>query len=127
MGANVANRLPDAPRKNLAARLTSSEGLHKPLVSDHDDLAKRVMGAVIDAALRGAGLTKQQASREMGYGENQAPISNWISGKENPQLSRLWSIGREFRAQWVVALAHACECDVEVKTVVTVSQRKASA
>src|SRR5690348_12542188 len=103
MSSNVARTLPNAPRKNLAARLNGGESLHKPLVSEQEDTAKRLVGAVLDAALRGAGLTKQQASREMGYGDNQAPISNWIAGRENPQLSRLWNLGREFRAQFVIA------------------------
>lgn len=127
MGANFARTLPDGPRKSLAARLPEGEGAHKPLVNDSDDLAKKLLGSVIDAALRGAGITKQEATHAMGYGTNQAPLSNWIAGRENPQLSRLWAIGRRFRSELVIALAHACDCDVEVKTVVTVSQRKVSA
>jgi hypothetical protein len=125
MRNSVTQRLPDAPRKNLAARMLLGESAHKPLANHPDDLARRVIGAVIDAALRGAGITKQEASHAMGYGQNQAPISNWISGKENPQLSRLWNIGREFRTHLVMGLAQACE-DIEIKTVITVN-RKASA
>lgn len=122
MASSVPNPLPGAPRKNLAARLVASQAA----CERGDSLTKRVLGAVIESALHGAGLTKQQMSREMGYGDNQAPISNWISGKENPQLSRLWSV-RAFRAPFVVALAGACDCDVDVKTIVTVSPRKARA
>lgn len=121
MHDSLAKRAVDAPRKKVAARMTLGEAAHKQLASD---VFKPVMGAVIAAALRGAGIEPKEATYRMGYGENMAPLSNWIAGRENPQLSRLWAIGREFRTQLVIALAGACEADVEVKTVLTVSQRK---
>jgi hypothetical protein len=125
MPNSLTHRLPNDPHKKIAARMQLGEGAHKSLANPPDDIARRVIGAVIDAALRGAGITKQEASHAMGYGQNQAPISNWISGKENPQLSRLWNIGREFRTHLVMGLAQACE-DIEITTVITVN-RKVSA
>jgi hypothetical protein len=87
------------------------------------DEFKRVIGRAIETALSGASLTKQDASHAMGYGTNQAPISNWIAGKETPQFAKLWLLGDRFRQELVIALAAECAVGVEVRTVVTLTRK----
>ncbi len=41
----------------------------------------------------------------MGYGDNQASLSNWIAGNETPQFAKLWLLGDEFRKELVMSLA----------------------
>lgn len=120
MGNSVAQRLSGLHHKPSAARMRHSESDHKPLVKP---CFKAVIGGCIEMALAASGITKKEASYVMGYGENQAPLSNWIVGKETPQLAKLWLLGEEFRAQMVIALGRACGAGVEVKTVLEVRRQ----
>jgi hypothetical protein len=88
-----------------------------------DDM-KRLIGSAIEKALTSADITKQAAAYEMGYGENHAPVSNWIAGKETPQFAKLWTLGAVFQRELVIALANLCQ-QVEVRTVVTIERRRA--
>lgn len=83
---------------------------------------RRVIGRAIECALEASGISKQEASYAMGYA-NQSSLAKWISGEETPQFAKLWSIPR-LRTPLVIALASACDTDVEVRTVVTVMQRR---
>lgn len=96
------------PRKTLSM---GSEAIRKPLA---DEEIRRAIGRAIERAVAMAGLTKQQAAAEMGYGENQAPLSRWISGTETPQFSKLWSVP-QLRSCIVIALAQLAD-DIEVTT-----------
>ena len=83
---------------------------------------KAVIGRAIETALIAAGIEKKAAAYLMGYGDNHASLSNWISGKETPQFARLWQLGDRFRQELVVALAAECSVGVEVETVVRVTR-----
>lgn len=120
MSHSLPRQAPQLPHKSRALRMQTGESDHKRLVSP---CFKAVIGGCIEMALAASGLTKKEASHGMGYGENQAPLSNWIVGKETPQLAKLWMLGDEFRAQFVIALSRACGTGVEVKTVVEVRRR----
>jgi hypothetical protein len=102
-------------RKSLAMNLREGETDHKPLVIDQ---WKREIGQAIERALNLANLTKQDVSFEMGYGTNQAPISNWISGKETPQFAKLFAV-EQLRDSLIVALAGLSKT-VEVETTIRV-------
>lgn len=104
-----------------AETFASAKTDHKPLAIDQ---TKRLLGRAIERALMAADMTKQDAAYRMGYGTNQAPISNWISGKETPQFAKLWTLSEVFQRELVIALADLCR-DVEVRTVVTLSRRQA--
>lgn len=105
MSQTVAKRLPDLPRKFVAARMDAGETDRKPLA---DEQARAVLGRSIEAALLACRISKQEASHRMGYGTNQAPLSRWIAGTEAPQLLKLWLIGVDFQTEWVFALGREC-------------------
>jgi hypothetical protein len=90
------------------------ETLRKPLAMDE---FKAVIGRAIERALLSAAITKQQAAFAMGYGENQAPVSRWVSGIETPQFAKLWELGPRFRQELVLALAAECS-GLEIETVI---------
>jgi hypothetical protein len=94
----------------------------KPL---RTDVFKRVIGRAIETALLSAGIEKKAAARSMGYGDNQASLSNWIRGEETPQFAKLWELGDRFRQELVIALAAECELGVKVRTVVELERRRA--
>lgn len=127
MRPTVASVPKPTPRKfsaeAFAARETRGEADHKPLAID---VTTRLIGGAIETALRNAEITKKEASAVMGYGENQAPISNWISGKETPQFAKLWLLGDGFQHALVIALADLCK-RVEVRTVVTLERARRGA
>ena len=121
-------------RASAPLRKSLSEGLRLPgrdvateAKADPKELGnahfRRVIGCAIEDALNNSGLTKQEASHAMGY-QNAASISKWISGEETPQFAKLWAISPAFRTALVIAMAQCCDTDVEVRTVVTLSQRK---
>lgn len=128
MAPNIETHVGEAPRKMLAMR---GEGLRKRLVERDDEGAKRRFGRVIDRTFTRAAITKQSAARDLDYGDNQAPISNWISGRENAQLWRMWAyLGREFRLALIVELANDANDngdDIEVRTTVTVTNTRRAA
>lgn len=117
MAASVALTLPSPQRKSLRMR---GEADPKPLRTD-DFTA--VIGRAIEIALANAGIEKKAAARTMGYGDNQASLANWISGKETPQFARLWRLGDRFRQELVIALAAECSVGVEIRTVVTLERK----
>lgn len=99
MPATLPQRTVTPPRKMLAM---DGEALRKPLAEAE---FKAVIGRAIERALHLSNLTKQEAAYGMGYGENQAPVSRWISGTETPQFAKLWMLGRPFQIALVEALA----------------------
>jgi hypothetical protein len=108
----------ERPRKMLTMR---GESLRKRLADYDDEAAKRRIGRVLERALLIAGITKQDAAFRAGYGDNQSPISRWISGLETAQIGRLWdTLGPSFRRAFIVALAHDSGEGVEVRQVVTI-------
>lgn len=120
MASHLDDRLDRVQRKPLAMR---GESLRKSVAED--DL-KRAVGRVTGRALDQGGLLAIDAARETGYGDNQSPISRWISGEEVPVLlARLFSL-RAFRRGLLMALAEteSAAGEVEVKTVITVPKRK---
>lgn len=123
---SLAHRLPNAPRRNLASAFAKSERPHQPLVKGPElEVFRAIVGRIIERARSSAGITKQQASIVMGYGENQKPIGNWEAGIENPNMARLWMLGPLFRRGFLVAWADECADDaVSVSTVVTLRDQK---
>lgn len=95
MGASVADPRLDVPRKPLALR---GESLRKPLADD-----ARAAGQALERAIELAHMTKQELARDLGYGDNQASISRWISGVENMPFARLLS-----HPKLGIPLIHAC-------------------
>lgn len=118
MAENLTARLDSIPRKSLAMRHEDPHTLRKKFA---DDEWKLVIGGAIERALELAGMQKGQAAFEMGYGENQAPLSRWIAGTESPQFARLWSVPA-LRGPIVLALAELSET-VSVETTITVRRR----
>lgn len=94
------------------------EGLRKKFA---DDECRRAIGRAIEQALGLAGMQKGEAAAEMGYGDNQAPLSRWIAGTETPQFAKLFSIDR-LQGPLVIALA-ALSTDTEVVTEIRVRRR----
>lgn len=119
----MENSLPspslNAPRKPLRMR---GESVPKPLRNAE---FKRLIGRAIETALTASGIEKKVAAHQMGYGDNQASLSNWIRGEETPQFAKLWELGDRFRQELVIALASECAIGVEVRTVVTLERRRA--
>ena len=108
-------QLDSIPRKSIAM---GSESLRKKFAVD-DDTVRRAIGRAIERALQIAGMQKGEAAHEMGYGTNQAPLSRWIAGEENPQIAKLWSIER-FRVAFVLALSEELKGAAEVITTITI-------
>lgn len=119
MAASLHASTVPTPRKMLTMR---GESLRKPLAEDH---FKAAIGRAIERALSAADITKQQAAAGMGYGDNQAPVSRWISGSETPQFAKLWTLGDRFRQELVIAMAAECSVGVEVRTVITLERKRA--
>jgi hypothetical protein len=92
----------------------------KPLRTDE---FKRVIGRAIEVALTNAGIEKKAAAYLMGYGDNQASLSNWIRGEETPQFAKLWELGARFRQELVIALAAQCDMETEIETVITMKRK----
>lgn len=117
MAAHDTAALDRVPRKTLAM---GSEALRKKF-AESDDAMKRALGRAIERALQIAGMTKGEAAHEMGYGENQAPISRWIAGSETPQFCRLFAVPA-LRAPLVLALAEL-STDIEVTQHIVIRRR----
>jgi hypothetical protein len=118
MAAHDSAALDRIKRKSVAMTLGGGETDHKPLVLEQ---GRREIGRAIERALQLAAMTKQDVSFAMGYGTNQAPISNWISGKETPQFAKLFSV-EPLRAPLVIALAELAH-DIEVSTTIVVRRK----
>lgn len=84
------------PRKKPARATLRGESPSKALGCDR-------IGRVVERAFELAHLTKDQASREMGYADA-STVSKWIAGEVPVQVSRLWSVP-QLRAAFIVALA----------------------
>lgn len=80
------------------------------------------MGRSIELALSRIPCTKLQASQRMGYGENQAPISNWITGKEHPQFDKLRMIVG-FDEEFIPAYAEVTGCAAIERRVILPTRR----
>lgn len=119
MGLTMPATAHVAPRKPLRMQ---GEAHPKPLRSSD---FKRLIGRAIETALRASDIEKKTAAREMGYGDNQASLSNWIRGEETPQFAKLWELGDRFRQELVIALAEECQMGVKVRTVVELERRRA--
>lgn len=119
MAPMLSHAAATAPRKALRMR---GEADPKPLRTDE---FKAVIGRAIETALANAQIEKKAAAYAMGYGDNQASLSNWIRGAETPQFAKLWELGERFQQELVIALASACSVGVEVRTVVTLERRRA--
>ena len=128
MSNSVARPLPSTPRKPLAAGLRPDYGTERKELANGPEGPeldrKRRVGGWIERALQIAGMTKLQASQAMGYGDNQAPISRWIAGTENPQFHKLLLLGRRYEHGFVIAQAEDAGLGVEVDTVVRISRRE---
>lgn len=126
MAPMVAHSPAIAPRKPLRMRgesLSARGETHpKPLRTDE---FKRLIGRAIESALRNADIQKKAAAETMGYGENMASLSNWISGNETPQFAKLWELGPRFQQQLVIALAREIGMGVTVKETVEIERRLA--
>lgn len=99
----------------------TGESLRKKLAEPSDDAARVALGSAIERALQLAGMTKVQAAQEMGYGENQAPVSRWIAGIETPQFAKLFAV-KQLRQPLVIALAELAD-GIEIVTQLTVRRR----
>jgi hypothetical protein len=119
MATTVAKALPAAHHKPLRM-----SGEPDPKALRNADF-RRVIGRAIETALAASGMEKKAAARDMGYGDNQASLSNWISGNETPQFAKLWTLGPRFRQELVIALAAECEVGVTVRTVIDLERRRA--
>ena len=80
---------------------------------------RRAQGAEIDAALKFAKLTRQEAAYAMGYADDYT-INRWISGAENPNFVKLRTLGALFRRGLLIAQAASIGVGVRVETVVTI-------
>jgi hypothetical protein len=119
MRSTVRSAVPDTPRKMLTMQ---GEALRKPLA---EGAFKAAIGRAIERALKASDITKQAAAYDMGYGDNQSPVTRWISGAETPQFAKLWTLGDRFRQELVIALADECEMGVTLETTIRISRRKA--
>jgi hypothetical protein len=108
MGQTLRSGLDSLPRKVSAKATLRGESAPKILGTEH-------LGPVIERAIALAGMNKDQASDAMGYSDA-STISRWISGAENPHLTRLWSV-KALRAGLLMALAESARDQVEVETV----------
>ena len=116
MASTLTDRLNGIPRKPLAMR---GEGLHKKVV---DPESRALVARAIALALGHSGLNGKEAAFEMGYGDDQSPISRWVAGVEPPQMARFLSVP-ELRYGLSVALAEMSD-GAEVKTIVTFPARR---
>lgn len=102
------------PRRKVARAGLRGEGVSKIL-------GDRSLGPVIARAFALAGLTSDQAAREMGYADA-TTVAKWIGNTEPPQIARIWSV-RQLRVGLLVALAEHADEQVEVRTTVTVRRQ----
>jgi hypothetical protein len=101
MSTKATAALDNVPRKMLAAGEASLAKVdRKPLAEDWQLL----QGKAIERAIVLACMTKQEVAYRMGYENNQAPLSRWIGGTENPQFAKLFAI-EELREPLCIALA----------------------
>lgn len=115
MRPNLPDRFNAAPRKILAARPVPS----------FDRVAEReALGNLIARAFEILRLTKLQVAQELGYGENQAPISRQCSGLERPQVERFLAELPGFQTAFIKALAERSDdpC-VQIEETITVRRR----
>ena len=84
MSPSVADALLVTPRKSLAKARLRGETARK-------FLADNLSGRVVERTFQLAGLTKDQAAREMGY-EDASAVSRWIGGVEKADLNRLLAV-----------------------------------
>jgi hypothetical protein len=90
------------------------EALHKKIV---DGEMRALVAGVVSRAVDHSGLSKKQAALEMGYGDDQSPISRWVTGIEPPSFARMVSVPA-LRYGLSVALAELND-GVEIRTIVT--------
>ncbi len=119
MNSSLRANLPSPQRKSLRmpGETNQRRGETNPKPLRTDDF-RRLIGSAIETALRNSAIEKKTAAFDMGYGENQASLSNWIRGEETPQFAKLWVLGDRFRQELVLALAASCSVGVEVETIV---------
>lgn len=117
-------RFADRDRK-AAAGQPSLSGLGS-LSPDVLDEFKRRLGLAIEHALEAAGISKQDAAYRMGYGSNQATVTNWIKGLETPQFAKLWTLGERFQRELVIALAELSGT-IRIDTVLTIRREAVNA
>lgn len=113
MGHSLRANLDALPRKSSARATLRGEGAPKFLGNAH-------LGPVIERLIALAGLNKDQAADAMGYSDA-STVSRWISGQENPHLTRIWAAAA-LRAPLVMALAERAE-SIEVETSIRVRRR----
>lgn len=116
MATSVVNGLGSLPAKKAAVVGLRGETARK-VFSD------AYLGRVVERAIALAGLTKDQAGREMGYA-NASTISRWLSGEESVQLGRVWAV-EALRMPLIQALAEAAESGVVVETTVRLRRQTA--
>lgn len=99
-----------------------SVGLRPAAKADPQKLAdlRPEVGRLVARAFEIAGLSKQEASFQMGYSD-QGTVSRWCSGVERAQFDKLFQV-RGFRQAWLLALAEDTP-HAEVTTVVSIRRR----
>lgn len=113
MAAHVTDKLDGLPRKAVAVKADlMAKADRKALAEDW----KRLQGNAIARAIALADLTPKGVSEEMGYVNedgtiNQAPLSRWIAGTENPHFAKLFAIDA-LRWWLVVCLAKLAEAEI---------------
>lgn len=83
----------------------------------------RQWGRIVERALDILGWSQLRLAQELGYGDNQAPVSRWIAGTEATPIAKLWAL-ESFRYGLFVALAEAAQDErIKVQTIVTLERR----
>jgi hypothetical protein len=87
--------------------------------------ANRLLGAVIDSAIKDAGLTRDEVVFRLKYSDGSA-LSRWIGGTERAPVALLLTLGQKFQQCFVLALAKQTS-GINIQTVVTIGQEVRSA
>lgn len=111
MSTSLAHRLGTLPAKKLAKATLESEAPSKFLGASR-------LGRVLERCFEHAHMTKDQASREMGYADA-STVSKWIAGEVPFNFWRLWSC-ETLQGAFIAALAEDAGSRVEIETLVRV-------
>jgi hypothetical protein len=115
MANTMRSTLPGAPPKPLKMRGESSPEFLRI------EQNGREIGQALDRALAATGWKKEAAAEQMGYGENQTSLGNWIAGRENPQLAKLKLLGAKFWREYLAQMLDA-EPGVRMRRVIEIDE-----
>ncbi len=79
---------------------------------------RRRWGRALVFALAKSGKSRDEAAREMGYGDNQTSIGRWCDGEENIQLGKLALLGDEFMRWFLIGAAGEFKVAAKVQHIV---------